>query len=292
MLRLGVVGQSAGNGHPWSWPAIFNGYDAERMARCPFPAIPAYLAERRFPEDALTGARVTHVWTQDRRLSEDIARAARIDHVAGSLTEIADAVDAVLLARDDAERHREHAEPFLTAGLPVYIDKPLATTTAGARELYALARRPAQIFTCSALRYAEELVWPVEVGEPVEIEATTPGPWETYGPHVVEPVVSWLRGRRVGRLTRTTAGTSVAVSGEFEGGVRVRLTALGASEEPIAFTVRGTHGSARLVFRDSFSAFRSALAAFVAQVATGVDAIRRSEVLAVVRIIQVGATRG
>ena len=42
-LKLGIIGLSSDNGHPYSWSAIFNGYDPEEMARCPFPGIPEYL---------------------------------------------------------------------------------------------------------------------------------------------------------------------------------------------------------------------------------------------------------
>ncbi len=104
-LTFGILGMSAGNGHPYSWAAIFNGYDAEAMADCPFPRIPAYLAERRFPDDRLDQGRVTRVWTQDRAVSEHIARASLIDRVVDDYREFIGQVDAVLLARDDAERH-------------------------------------------------------------------------------------------------------------------------------------------------------------------------------------------
>ena len=40
MLKLGVTGLSSGNGHPYSWAAIINGYDKSEMAKCPFPVIP------------------------------------------------------------------------------------------------------------------------------------------------------------------------------------------------------------------------------------------------------------
>ena len=30
-LKLGVIGMSEGNGHPYSWSAIFNGFDREEM---------------------------------------------------------------------------------------------------------------------------------------------------------------------------------------------------------------------------------------------------------------------
>ena len=31
ILNLGVIGLSEGNGHPYSWSAIFNGYDSVEM---------------------------------------------------------------------------------------------------------------------------------------------------------------------------------------------------------------------------------------------------------------------
>ncbi|MDD5596811.1 MAG: hypothetical protein PHV82_02635 [Victivallaceae bacterium] len=52
---------------PYSWAAIFNGYDKNAMADWPFPVIPQYFGERK-PEDiGICDAKVTHIWTQDRK---------------------------------------------------------------------------------------------------------------------------------------------------------------------------------------------------------------------------------
>ena len=42
-LRLGILGMTEGNGHPYSWSAMYNGYDRKYMDKCPFAAIPTYL---------------------------------------------------------------------------------------------------------------------------------------------------------------------------------------------------------------------------------------------------------
>ena len=42
-LRLAMLGMIPGNGHPYSWSAIVNGFDPEAMAACPYPVIPRYL---------------------------------------------------------------------------------------------------------------------------------------------------------------------------------------------------------------------------------------------------------
>ena len=78
IVKLGVIGLSEGNGHPYSWPAIINGYDPFYMKDCGFPVIPEYLEQQTFPQDKIPNAEVTHIWTQDLKLSEHIAKATYI----------------------------------------------------------------------------------------------------------------------------------------------------------------------------------------------------------------------
>ena len=44
-IRLAMLGMIEGNGHPYSWSAIINGYNPTEMAKCPYAAIPAYLGK-------------------------------------------------------------------------------------------------------------------------------------------------------------------------------------------------------------------------------------------------------
>src|SRR4051794_29654591 len=104
-IRLGIIGLSEGNGHPYSWSAIFNGYRSGLMQQCPFPVIPAYLKKQSFPKDQIKNARVTHIWTQNRKMSEKIARATHIENISSRFDQMMGSVDAILLARDDAENH-------------------------------------------------------------------------------------------------------------------------------------------------------------------------------------------
>ena len=47
-LNIGMIGISDGNGHPYSWSAIFNGYDHKNMKDCKYPAIINYLKNKNF----------------------------------------------------------------------------------------------------------------------------------------------------------------------------------------------------------------------------------------------------
>ena len=292
-LRLGVIGLSPGNGHPYSWAAIFNGYDAEAMEGCGFPVIPRYLERQSWPSARLTEALVTHVWTQDPERSAQIARACHIGKVIADPFDMIGEVDGVLLARDDAETHLHFARPFLEAGLPVYIDKPMALSLAEAETLFALGARPGQLFSCSALRYARELQLSAadrhHIGTLRRIEATTPKYWDNYAVHIIEPVRVMLdEDDRIEDSQLDRSGDVTRLSLRWASGVETVLNAMGDAPVPITFRVSGDKGERELKFSDTFPAFKQALQQFVRGIIGGCDQIERSSTLDVVRIIELG----
>lgn len=270
-LRLGVIGLSDGNGHPYSWSAIFNGYDQAAMESCGFPVIPRYLEKQTFPDDAIAGVQVTHVWTQDNSLSAHVARAARIQNICRRPEDMLAAVDGVLLARDDAETHFEFARPFLDAGLPIYIDKPIALSLTELDRLYSHQQYAGQIFTCSALRYASELQLDAascdEIGPVRALHAVTPKDWNRYAVHVIEPALALLgdQGSVVASRVARTGGDGAELAVTWQSGVSANFAAMGSGvSSPLALRVMGENGWRDLVFRDTFFAFRAALGDFVA----------------------------
>jgi hypothetical protein len=292
-LRLGVIGLSEGNGHPYSWSAICNGYETRAMADCPYPAIPRYLARQEFPAAMLGTARVTHVWTQNPAVSAHIARAALIPNVVTDPEAMIAAVDAVLLARDDAENHLRFAAPFLDAGLPIYIDKPLALSRGAALELFARARYPSQLFSCSALRYAAELqLRPPQrqrVGLVRLVDCVVPKDWAKYAAHVIEPVIAqFCDGDAIDRAERTRAGGMTQLLVTWASGLRTRFTSVGTARAPMEIVVHGTEASLRMRFRHAFPAFKAALSAFVSGVIEDKRVIPQQETLRVVELIEVG----
>ena len=296
-LRLGLIGLSEGNGHPYSWGAIVNGYDEAAMAGCPFPAIPRYLSEHRFPEEAIPDARVTHVWTQDAPTSRQIAAACRIEQIASHPEEMLGEVDAVLLARDDAGRHAELGGPFLDAGLPIYVDKPLATSVAAARSLFSRQASPGRLFSCSALRFAEELHLDDATREAVgpirQVLGSAPKRWSRYAVHAIEPALALIGEAGAIRSHDARAGGGTArLQVEWESGARAEFETLGDVEAPIQLKVVGERGERTLVFEDSFTAFKAALERFLAVARNEAEPIPEREVLRVVELIERGMKAG
>jgi predicted dehydrogenase len=268
-LKLGVIGLSDGNGHPYSWSAIFNGYDTAEMEECGYPVIPRYLEQQVWPDCRIESAEVVAIWTQDVELSRQIAKASRIEQVMLEYSDMIGKVDAVLLARDDSKNHLMYAEPFLRAGLSVYIDKPIALSVLDLEKLYALEQYPGQIFTCSALRFSKELMLTEtdreDLGQIKHITAFTPKSWSKYAVHIIEPVLSMLpKGDSpVELVSPSTTDDSGSLIVRWQSGIQTNFFALGEGLAPLSIRVSGTKGYKDLNFTDSFSAFKAALQAFV-----------------------------
>lgn len=196
-IKLGIIGISPGNGHPYSWSAIFNGYDKNAMSDCPFPVIPQYLSEVK-PEDFGIGAsEVTHIWTQDRKMSEHIAKASLIPSIVDNADDMIGKVDAVLLARDDGGNHLQMARPFIEAGLPIFIDKPLTDNIEDLREFVKYYRAGKKIMSCSSVRYIpqiDEIRKTKSLGNVLTASTVTPKYWRTYGIHALESIYAIMGG--------------------------------------------------------------------------------------------------
>lgn len=291
-VRLGVVGLSDGNGHPYSWSAIVNGYDPAAMAACPFPSIPRYLALRRFPEDAAAGARVTHVWTQDTALSAHIAAAALIPHVVAKLEDMIGQVDAVLLARDDPATRAALAGPFLDAGLPVFIDKALGAREADARALLARRRRPEQIFAGSAGRWWFEHAGGAEaaIGPLRYADACVFNQWDTYAAHAIEPLLALLAPEHglPDRAQAFAAGPLRGLTMLWNDGAAATVTAHATPEVPLRVRLFGPDGMAELPAMDNFTAFKRGIERFLAVVRGEAEPPSDEFLLTVVRMIEMG----
>jgi hypothetical protein len=263
------------------------------MEDCGFPVIPRYLELQKWPDAALPQARVTHVWTQDPDLSAHVAKASRIDTVLANPFDMIGEVDGVLLARDDAETHAHFARPFLKAGIPVYIDKPLALTVAEAERLFAMAPQPGQLFSCSALRYGAEFQFNdglrAEIGDVRHIVATTPKSWDTYAVHVIEPLLGMLDADDTIEKSQVFRhGDSTQLTLLWRSGVQTTIYSLGNVACPVGFRIIGDKGWCDLTFADTFTAFRFALSEFVTGVLAQEDRIPREFTLGVIQIIERG----
>ena len=105
----------------------------------------------------------------------------------------------------------------MEAGLPVFIDKPLALTVEDLRTFAQWEKAGARLLSSSGLRYAPEIVPYIEgagraaLGELRWISGVSTKTWERYGIHLLEPIARLLgTGFDSVRLESPAAGVEIA----------------------------------------------------------------------------------
>ncbi|NOY59187.1 MAG: Gfo/Idh/MocA family oxidoreductase [Calditrichaeota bacterium] len=266
MLKLGIIGMSEGNGHPYSWSAIINGGFRKEMAACGFAGIPLYL-EANSDTLGIDGAQVTHVWTQDRKLSEHIARASLIENVVDKAEEMIGQVDAVLLARDDPENHVAMARPFIDADVPIFIDKPLAIIREDLAYFVEQNKKGKLIMSCSSMRYAGECrTVKTELASLGELQlATVVGKkdWIKYGVHMLEALFALLDDPKAVSVQHVSESGKDIVLVKFENGFLATVHLFMDIAPTFQLSLFGCDDWRLVEIKNSYSMFKENLTEFI-----------------------------
>ncbi len=284
-FRLAMLGMISGNGHPYSWSAIVNGFEANELDACPYPIIVDYLSRQL--DAGMEHAAVTHIWSDNPADAAQVARFAKIPHVVEAPQDVIGEVDAVIIAVDDGDDHVERARPFVEAGLPVLVDKPLATNVEDLRTFVSWRRSGAQILSSSGMRYASELndlkgiSWDW-------MSVVLSNSWKRYGIHFLEPVYT-LTGPGYLSIRSFEEGPNQYVSLRHSSGQLLTLSFLREVKLPFGtFHVSGKDGQKAFHLHDTYGAFRRQLLAFVDYAMTGHEPYPFSETIELMVIILAG----
>lgn len=285
---------SPGNGHPYSWSAICNGYDSRRLRETVYPQIADYLDKQKWPEARLVNAHVGFVWCQEKSLSSSVAQSTQIPRVCDSYEELVDLADAILLARDDVVERRPFVRAALASGKPIFIDKPVALNREEADQLLQRQAFPWQVFTCSALRYAPEMLLTQNerdvLGPLQEIKASTPKYWQTYAVHLLEPLIAqWGAGADY-QFVQVSTSKRQCDLGLTINKIPVTVQCLGDGQAPIKIEYIGAHDRVSKIFSDAFRCFKTSLSEALIQWESQQLRIPREETLKIAEIIGWGAS--
>ncbi len=291
-IRLAMLGMVEGNGHPYSWSAIFNGYDRGEMAKCPYPVIPVYLGKQPIETFGIAGAKVTHIWTDNPADAEKVARASLIPHILSQPEEAIGQVDAVIIPTDKGHEHVERARPFVEAGLPVFIDKPLVDNAEDLRTFVQWVEEGRPVMSSSCMRYAKEFL-PYrestrELGDLRLATVTTPKSWERYGIHALEAVYPILGP---GFLSARNTGTEEKniVHFRHRNGADVVVAAIADLFGAFGvLTLCGTAGHVEVAFSDTFYAFKKQLESFIRYLRSGVMPFPFAETVELMKMVIAG----
>jgi predicted dehydrogenase len=189
MLKLGIV--DCDTSHVYQFARRLNHVDIE-------------------PEEWVEGARVVAAVVGSSRITEPDRVAEYVTAMTATGVALVDRpedllghVDAVLVESNEGAVHRARATPFLEAGLPVFIDKPLTATREDACALVDLAaQKGVPLISASALRFVPEIsaaltdptlgrLVGADVHAPAKLHGANPGLLH-YGVHGVEMLYALL----------------------------------------------------------------------------------------------------
>ncbi len=287
--HFGIIGLSEGNGHPFSYGSIINGFSPEGLAASGWPGIYEYVRRRHPSEFGLDGWTISHAWTQDPESTKKLCAACRIPNGVGDYSEFLGNVDAVIIARDDYETHLEMAQPFLEAGLPVFIDKPLSLDLAQLRAFKPYLEK-GQLMSCSGMRYSRELDEPradlAAYGRLKLIRGAIVLSWEKYGVHLLEAALAITPAHPVSVRMLPVEHSSAAVL--LDDGVLLQIDALGECARTFHLELFGTERVGIFDITDNFSMFRRMLWRFAESIRTGQPAIPPDRTLEIMRVLIAG----
>lgn len=272
MYKVGMVGVNTY--HAEAFTRIFNGGGGD--------------------EPRINNARITHVWAGDHseRLAELEAMLGPYDNVATAQEELIDAVDGVLVI-DDSDgggNHRELATPFIEAGMPIFIDKPMTTDFADAIALFDLAEKHnTPLFSCSALRFPVELDQDAvdALGKISSIVSVGPEEWFYYGVHAVE-VMGTITSDQPESVHRFALPEKDIAVVTYESGLAGVVMTLRDAEYIFEVSVYGEKGAYSFRVDDGMGFYTNEMKAFVEMIETRTPPVTAQETLTVLSILHAG----
>jgi len=228
------------------------------------------------------------VFCDDRKDAEHVSALSRVPRVVETPQAMIGMVDAVLIATDVGGEHVARARPFVEAGVPIFIDKPLCDNAADLAIFENWVAKGAAILSSSSTRFAAEYA-PYQapnapLGEWRFISMPMAKKWETYGIHALEAVFSVTGPGYVSVRNTGTAERNV-VHLKHRCGADVVIACGKGIVYGGAMTLCGTKGNATVVTKDTFASFKAQLAEFVGYLRSGTRPYPLSHTVELMRLV-------
>jgi hypothetical protein len=261
---------------------------------CPYAGIPEYLNKEDPDTLTIPGASVTHICCtgEGEFEAEHVARCSLIPNVVEKPEDVIGKVDAVIIATDIGSEHAKRAAPFIEAGLPIFVDKPMVDNSEDLRVFNSWIAEGRPILSSSSMRYCKEFhpyrLSTSNLGDLRYVSITTAKKWETYGIHALEAVYP-ITGPGYISGVNTGSRDQNVVHFKHEKGIDVVCV---ASKDMYGgfglLTLAGTKGSVQLGTMDSFYSFKSQLESFVDYLRTGIRPFPYEETEELMRMVIAG----
>ncbi|MCX5660316.1 MAG: Gfo/Idh/MocA family oxidoreductase [Planctomycetota bacterium] len=238
-------------------------------------------------------------WNRVEKFTKDLKDAYGIQ-VVDSPEAVAQNCDLVLLESVDGRVHLEQFRRIAPFKKPTFIDKPLAVTSADAREIFRLAQDSGTtVMTSSSLRYADNLTAtltkaPADAGGaivgceafgPMSIEPTQPGLF-WYGIHTVE-VISAVMGPGCKQVVAASNNDFDIVTGTWADGRMAVLRGHRKGHSKFGVTIHREQSFEILdLYANARPLYAAMLESIMANLPKGVSPIPAANSIEIIRFIE------
>jgi len=286
VIKTGIIGLfDKGNGHPFSYSSIVNGFSEKGYKKSEYSNILKYLKKKKIKDFKIKNVKITHAWTQNPKLTKILCAASKIKTPLKNYSSMLNQVDALIIARDDM--HYKISKPFLEKKIPVFIDKPLSLDQ---KELIFFSKyiKKGQLMSTSGLRYSKETkILKHEIkklGKIKFITANIVNDWKKYGVHILEVLdeIGFLDVKKIEKINTRYESYNLITKKN----TNIIINCLGKNSAIYNISVFGDKGKFSIDFNDNFTAFKNTLKKFFYMVKSKKVLITPSRTLNIMKIIK------
>jgi hypothetical protein len=269
-LKIGIVDSSDGNGHMFSFPSFFNGYDPSELEQCPFPAILSYLPRHITPVESLhKQAEISAVWMRDLEYAKSVARFGKISSVFSDIHSLIEHVDAVIITNDEPIGRESVLASCIASGKMLFVDKLIARTSENLEKYLALQHYPGQLYCASAISFSTELKRISWNANTEYMVLSSPKNWANYGIHVVDAFLEFASLNclkyKIGTITHNGAATERQLRILNTGGGEVFLRTEGGAYNNFSIKVSNSGIEQEVLISDPFDSFVNMLGTWLSR---------------------------
>ncbi|HHY98757.1 MAG TPA: Gfo/Idh/MocA family oxidoreductase [Firmicutes bacterium] len=245
----------------------------------------------------ISGARVVRLFGLDAARNEEVAREGQIDKIVEKPEDMLGEVDAVMVVFRHGNLHLKYALPFISAGIPTFVDKPFAIDIQDCLKMLDTAEKAGTLLTSySTVRYARDVadfakeaekIGEVKCGSvlgPCDLNSQYGGAY-FYGTHAIETMLR-VFGYDIESIVAREAGGNVAATVRFKNERMVSLWLLGPK---VAMTYQvGAAGSSGALHKilDISSCYEEGLKVFLEMIQTGKRPLDRRQLLTPIKVVE------
>lgn len=286
MIKLGIIGYSKNNGHPYSFSGIINGIDKsyfKNFANWPF--IYNYLI-KNYKKLVFKKMKITHIWTQNLKLTNNIAKSCLIKNVCKKPSEMLNEIDAVIIARDDWKSHKKLSSPFLKMNIPTFIDKPL-TLEKKQLDFFKFYLKKGILMSCSGMRYSEKIKKKFvlkKAGKINLIKISVVNDFEKYGVHMLDVInqILKIKFKKIKKISKNKNLYKILTNNN----IPIYLNCLGKANRTFKIRVYGKKGKVNFNINDNFKSFYNTLKKFEKMIISKKNPIHYNDTINIMNTIR------